>query len=226
MLLNLRTALCTAVALALPLCADTLVLKSGEKVTGIVQKMDRGRITVDSDGKSRTIELATVDHIEFDTPHLNEISTPAAHFQGELDTKEMTRLASELRSARLDSRSMLDQIKTRWQGKKEVERTDVQRWSADKERMGSPLARYRAALDDFYVHLAAQVDDYNKIAREGHSYYMGVKGALNTGSPLVPEEKKELTPKEMLPRGWYDSVYFEGYSKGYKDAQEFSRLTP
>jgi hypothetical protein len=207
---------------------DTVILKSGPPVKGIVQRMEAGKVTITVDGQPRTLDILAIDHIEFDTPHFTDAAQSSVddHFKGSWDVKEMNRLATEMRKAQQETEAMLRDIKTRWQNQRELDRNQTQLWAAERERFSSPLARYRAALDEIYLHVAAQVDEYNRLAKDGNAFYIGVRGLLNTGSPLVQQDKRELDPKEVLPRGWWDQIYYQGYTKGFKDAKEFDRLTP
>ena len=71
-----------------------------------------------------------------------------------------------------------------------------------------------------YFHVLGKVDEYNALMKDADSIYVGVKGALNVGSSLIPRDKKRLPLKKYVPGNWYDTIFFEGYDRGYQEAYE------
>lgn len=197
--------------------ADTLKLRDGSTVTGIVRTIENGKVTLDS---GQTIEILQVEQMVFDTPHAGEVGS------ADTSVQQFTREAQNLTKAQRDARSALDQIQKRWENRRSVEPNQAQQWNAERERFAAPLAAYRKAITEMYRDVAAHVDNYNKIAGEANRLYIGVRGLLNVGSPLVSEEQRELPLKNVLPTHWYEQLYYDAYSKGFKDAVEFERLTP
>ena len=119
---------------------------------------------------------------------------------------------------------MLFRSKGRWAGKKSVEKNQTSQWSAEKERFQPPFSSYRKAIQELYRDVAAHIDNYNKMAAEANDVYIGVKGIFNVGSPLIPDDQRELQIKQFLPGTWYDELYYAAYAKGFKDAVEQQQL--
>ena len=201
------------------LWGDSIKLKDGQTMSGIVRSMESGKVTIEMGGQLRVVELVRVAEIDFDTPHAD-----ASAAVTDIPVREFTNDAQKLVKAQQDTRKMLDQIKARWSNRKSVEPGQTGQWSADKERFSTPLADYRKAIQEMYLHVASHVENYNKLTDEANRLYVGVRGLLNIGSSLTPEEPRPL--KEFLPRHWYDQLYYDAYRKGFNDAVEFQALTP
>lgn len=77
-----------------------------------------------------------------------------------------------------------------------------------------------------YLDLATHVDRYNAIATDATKFYVGMKGLLNVGAPLIQYNARERPLKDFIPAHWYDQIYYEAYKKGFHDAVEFDALTP
>ena len=75
-------------------------------------------------------------------------------------------------------------------------------------------------MNDLYFHVLGKVDEYNALMKDADSIYVGVKGALNVGSSLIPRDKKKLPLKKYVPGNWYDTIFFEGYDRGYQEAYD------
>ncbi|MEQ1886981.1 MAG: hypothetical protein ABL967_18105 [Bryobacteraceae bacterium] len=210
-----------------PMLADTIMLQSGNRVEGVITKLEKGKVFIETSGGLQEVELAEVASVNFDTPHLvtGTAKLPAEHFQKDFDAQEMIRLGEEAKRMKAETRKQLDQIKTTWGAKQPIDKDAMAKWSAAKEGFSVPFARYREAVQDMYFHVLNQVDEYNKLAREAEQVYIGVKGPFNVGSPLISAETGERTVKESVPKSWYDRIYFDGYNKGYKEGAEFERLT-
>jgi hypothetical protein len=213
----MQAAVGSLLVLAALASADTLKLRDGSTVTGIVRSIEAGKVTLDS---GRSIAILEVEQMIFDTPHEGEAGS------ADRTVQQFTRQAQNLTKAQREARAALEQVQTRWRNRRTVEPSQAQQWNAEKERFATPLAAYRRAITELYRDVAAHVDNYNKLAGEANSLYIGVRGVLNVGSPLIPEDQRELPLKSVLPAHWYEQLYYEAYSKGFKDAVEFERLTP
>jgi hypothetical protein len=201
----------------LALQADTLKLKDGQSISGIVRTIDGGKVTVEIGTQNRIVDILQVEQIDFDTPHAQDPGIPV---------KEFTRDAERLIQAEKETQRTFDQIKARWSTRKTVEPNQAQQWNADRERFDTPLSDYRKAIQRMYLDLATHVDRYNDIAQDATKLYVGVKGVLNVGSPLIRDAQRERPLKDFIPGHWYDQIYYEAYKKGFHDATEFQALTP
>lgn len=219
MLKVMKKLVCVLCALPLLTWGDSLKLKDGSSVQGVVRTIAGGNVTIEVGGQNRVIPVLQVQEIDFDTPHANEVSASP-----DKTVNEFTKGAEALTKARKNTRTALDQIKGRWANRKSVEPSQTSQWSAEKERFLPPFTDYRKAILTLYRDVAAQVDNYNKMGAEANNVYVGVKGIFNVGSPLVPEDQRELQLKQFLPGTWYDELYYEAYSKGFKDAIEQQQL--
>jgi acylphosphatase len=206
---------------AVALWGDTLRLKDGGTVTGIVRNMDDGKVTVDVGGQSRSIDLLQVLGIVFDTPHAEDVPSV-----DEVPVREFTRVADRVVKAQKESKRTWDVIKSRWSTRKSVEPNHAQQWSADRERFAAPFSDYRKSIHQMYLDLAAHVDNYNTMARDAEKLYVGVKGPFNIGSPLIRDSERDRPLKDFIPGHWYDQIYYDAYRKGFNDAVEFQALTP
>lgn len=208
------------------LWGDTVTMKSGMKVDGIITRIDNGNVSIDIRGNAQTISLDQVEEIDFNTPHVTEgtASKPVEHFTGDAAAAEMAQLFQELEDKRYAMQMLLGQMEGRWLNRPTVSPDEVSEWKADQERFAVPLKEYQETLREIYLHLLAEVDDYNELAREAHALYVGVKGIFNVGSPLIPGDQTELPLREFLPRKLVDQIYFEGYKKGSDTAQQLKTL--
>lgn len=217
-----------ACAILLPagLWADTITLNSGMKVDGVITRIDNGNVSVDVRGDLQTIALDQVQEIDFNTPHVTEgtDSQPLEHFTGDPTEAEMVQLFAKLKKDRDQMQTMLGQMEARWLNRPTVTPDEVSEWKADQERFAVPLTEYQESLREIYLHLLAQVDDYNALAREAHALYVGVKGIFNVGSPLIPGDQSELPMRDYLPRNVVDQIYFEGYKKGADTTRQLRNL--
>jgi hypothetical protein len=209
--------LCALILFPLALQADTLKLKDGQSISGIVRTIDGGKVTVEIGTQNRIVDILQVEQIDFDTPHAQDPGIPV---------KEFTRDAERLIQAEKETQRTFDQIKARWSTRKTVEPNQAQQWNADRERFDTPLSDYRKAIQRMYLDLATHVDRYNDIAQDATKLYVGVKGVLNVGSPLIRDAQRERPLKDFIPGHWYDQIYYEAYKKGFHDATEFQALTP
>jgi ribosomal protein L14E/L6E/L27E len=200
---------------------DTVKFKDGQSMAGVVRSIDAGKVVIEVGGQRKTIDILQVEQIDFDTAHVTD--TPTID---EIPVREFTKAAEQLVKAEKETRRSFDMIKARWSTKKSVEPNQAQQWAADRERFDTPLSDYRKAIHQMYLDLAAHVDNYNKIAGDATKLYVGVKGILNVGSPLVRDNQRERPLKDFIPGHWYDQIYYDAYKKGFNDAVEFQALTP
>jgi hypothetical protein len=140
--------------------------------------------------------------------------------------REFTKVAEQLIQAEKETRRSFDTIKARWSLRKSVEPNQSQQWAADRERFDAPMTDYRKAIHQMYLDLSAHVDNYNKMAVDATKLYVGVKGLLNVGAPLIRDNQRERPLKDFMPGHWYDQIYYDAYKKGFNDAVEFQALTP
>jgi hypothetical protein len=217
----MKRIICMFALLSTVVLGDSIKLKDGQSVTGIVRSMEGGKVTVDVGGQSRVLDILQVQEIDFDTPHAT--NAPAI---SDIPVREFTRVAEKLIQAQKETGRTFDQIKARWSTRKTVEPNQAQQWAADRERFDTPLSDYRKAIQQMYLDVAAHVDNYNKIAGDATKLYVGVKGLLNVGSPLIRDNQRERPLKDFIPGHWYDQIYYDAYRKGFSDAVEFQALTP
>jgi len=190
-------------------------------LSGIVRSIDAGKVTIEIGGQSRVVDILQVEQIDFNTPHLTESSTPS-----DISVREFTRTAEKLVKAQKEAERSFGNIKARWSTRKSVEPNQTQQWNADRERFDTPFSDYRKAIHQMYLDLAAHVDNYNNIAEDATKLYVGVKGILNVGSPLIRDNQRERPLKDFIPGHWYDQLFYDAYKKGFNDAVEFQALTP
>jgi len=207
--------------------ADTIRPKTGDPVRGVIQKMENGRVTIQVGDATRVVNLADIDGIDFDTPHLTEGTArlPLDHFLKDFDAQEMVRLARDLKQIKKEVEVQLEQIQKTWQANQPIGKDQIRRWDATKETFQTPMKQYQEIVRDMYMHVLAQVDDYNRLAGAADKVYVGVKGVFNVGSPLLPPALNEMSAKQVVPKSWYDKIFYEGYSRGYKEGEAFERLT-
>lgn len=203
------------------LLADTITLKDGQSISGIVRTVAAGKVTIEVDGQARTFDIPQVQEIDFDTPHVE--APPSV---GEVPVREFTQAAEKLIRAQRETQRTYDAIKARWSVRKTVEPDQANQWNADRERFAAPFGDYRQAIRQLYLDVAAHIDNYNKIAGDAEKLYVGVKGLLNVGSPLIRDADRERPLKDFIPGYWYDQIYYQAYRKGFDDAVEFQRLAP
>jgi hypothetical protein len=215
----------TILFLSLPLFVygDSIKLKDGQTISGIVRTIDGGKVTIDIGGQPRVVDILQVEQIDFDTPHAQD--APAVGVD-DIPVREFTRVAEQLIRAEKETQRTFGQIKARWSTRKSVEPDQTQQWNADRERFDAPMTDYRKAIHQMYLDLAAHVDRYNEIAQDATKLYVGVKGLLNVGSPLIRDNQRERPLKDFMPGHWYDQIYYEAYKKGFNDAVDFQSLTP
>jgi hypothetical protein len=202
--------------------ADKIELKDGTQVEGIIRKVEKGQVLIEVGTQTKTFDILSVSSMDFDTPHLM-IGTPrlpAQHFLDVMEAQEMVGHLTGVENAAADVRRVLDQTKKEWGNRKTISASDVPQWEAAKERFEGPLSRYQENLNDLYFHVLGKVDQYSRLTKEANQIYVGVRGIFNVGSPLVSKDLERLPLKKYVPGNWYDTIFYEGYDRGYQDAYE------
>ena len=207
--------------------ADTLKFKDGTEREGVIKKVETGRVFVMVGTEIQEWDILTIDSMEFNTPHIltSTENVPMEHFLKDVEAQEVVRNFEELEKTEKEVRSMLTEIRSYWNRVQPIPASELKGWEMEKEEFRKPLSRYQELLNDLYFHFLARVDGYNAIANEASDVYVGVKG-IRTGSSLVPKEMKKLPLTKYVPGAWYDTIYFDGYNRGYEDAyQKFQPAT-
>jgi len=207
---------------ALSTRADKLELKDGTQVEGIIRKVEKGQVVIEVGMQTKTFDILSVSSMDFDTPHLLEGTPrlPAEHFLGRMEAQEMVGHFTAVEKAASDTRALIDETKQEWADRTTISASDVPQWEVAKEHFRAPLSRYQENLNDLYFHVLGKVDEYNRLTKEANQIYLGVKGIFNVGSALIPKELEKLPLKKYVPGNWYDTIFFEGYDRGYREAYE------
>ncbi len=202
--------------------ADQLKLNDGRVVDGTVRKIDQGKVTVDVAGETQVFDVLQISGIDFETPPLIEGTPrlPAEHFTADMESKEMAGHVQDVEKAAASVREIIRETKAKWSDRKSVPPDQTVEWINARERLYAPLARYQEALNELYFHVLGKVDEYDQMVKEADSVYVGVKGWFNVGSSLVPSGMEKLPLKKYVPGNWYDTIFYEGYDRGYSEAAE------
>jgi hypothetical protein len=204
--------------------ADSLQLKDGTKVEGVIQKVEAGIVFMEVNKEVKTFDILAVDRMEFNKPTiLADSDLPLDHFMNNTEAQAMVRNAEQLDKAANDIRRLLVQIRSYWFDKQPINAKDEQMWEAAKETFRLPLANYQEVLNDLYFQVLARVDEYNGLMKEANKLYVGIKG-IRVGSGLVSSDMEHLPLKKYVPASWYDTIFYEGYNSGFSDAMQ--RMTP
>jgi hypothetical protein len=219
----------SVVLIALLICAaasvaraDKLEFEDGTQIEGIIKKVEKGQVFVEVGAQTKVFDILSVSSMDFDTPHLLEGTPrlPTEHFLAPMEAQEMVGHFAAVERAAADTRLLIDQTKQQWGDRKTIAASDVPQWEAAKDLFRAPLSRYQENLNDLYFHVLGKVDEYNRLTREANQIYVGVKGILNVGSPLIPKELEKLPLKKYVPGNWYNTIFYEGYDRGYNEAYE------
>jgi hypothetical protein len=208
--------------------ADKIRLADGTTVEGIVRKIEKGQVTVAIGEETKAFDVLTIEDIDFDTPHLTTGTDrlPLQHFLSDIETQEMVGHFRDVEQSADAIRQLIDRTKKEWGDRKNVSPGELAQWEAAKENFRRPLSRYQEVLNDLYFHMLGKVDEYNLLMQEADSIHIGVKGWFQAGSSLIPNDMEKLPLKKYVPAKWYDTIYFEGYDIGYRDAYEKYRDHP
>jgi hypothetical protein len=207
------------------LFADTLKFKDGTEREGVIKKVETGRVLVMVGTEMQEYDILTIDSMDFNTPHIltSTENVPMEHFLKNVEAQEVVRNFEELEKTEAEVRSMLGEIRAYWNRTQPIPSSELRGWEMEKDEFRKPLSRYQELLNDLYFHFLARVDGYNAIANEASEVYVGVKG-VRTGSSLVPKDMKKLPLTKYVPGAWYDTIYFDGYNRGYEEAYQKFQL--
>jgi hypothetical protein len=201
--------------------ADILKFKDGTELDGVIKKVETGKVFVLVGNEEKSFDILTIDGMDFNTPHLLAPGTnvPVEHFLKDVEAQDVVRNFEELERTESEVRSMLDGIRLYWNRVQPIPSKEIAAWEMEKEEFRKPLSRYQELLNDLYFHVLARVDSYNTLAKEATDVYVGVKG-IRTGSSLIPKEMRKLPLTKYVPGAWYDTIYFDGYNRGYEEAYQ------
>ena len=201
---------------------DRLTLKDGTQIEGQVKHVDKGEVAVQVGEETKTFNILDVASMVFDTPRVSELATrlPGTHFMASMEGQKVAGHLEAVEHAAAELRQLIDETKGEWGQRRTIDPRDLPKWAAAKERFATPASHYQDSLTDLYVHVLGKVAQYNQLMQEANQIRVGVKGILSTGSPLIPREKEKLPLKKYVPATWYDTIYYEGYNRGYSEAFE------
>lgn len=198
--------------------ADTVLLKDGTKIEGVIKKVEAGKVFVEMSGELKEFDILKVETMDFNTPHLMASSgIPIEHFMENNEAQEIVKDLAELDKTSDEIRRLISQIQAYWGAKEPIDAKDKVGWDAAKYAFSRPLSRYQELLNDMYFHVLNRVDEYNGLMKDATRVYVGVKG-IQIGSSLVPAEMERLPLRKYVPGTWYDTIYYEGYNRGFDDA--------
>ena len=209
-----------ALLLSSPAFADKLTLADGTAVEGIVQKIEKGQVTVAIGEETKVLEILTIKDIDFDTPHLTAGTArlPLEHFLSDIETQEMVGHFRDVEESAKAIRELIDRANQKCGDRKSISPDQMAQWEAAKEDFRKPLSRYQEVLNDLYFHMLGKVDEYNLLMQDADSIHVGVKGWFQAGSSLIPNDMEKLPLKKYVPATWYDTIFYNGYDQGYSEA--------
>ena len=208
--------------------ADKLRFPDGTSLDGVVQKIEKGQVTVAVGDEIKVFDVLDIAGIEFDTLGLTTGTSrlPLEHFLTNIEAQEMIGHFQEVEESADAVRKLIGQTQEEWENRKSIEASETAEWEAVKKSFRKPLARYQEVLNDLYFHVLGKVDEYNRLMKEADSIRVGVKGWFQAGSTLIPSDMEKLPLKKYVPENWYDTIYYEGYDMGYSDAAEKYKKDP
>ena len=204
-----------------PATADTLKLKDGTSIEGVIKKVEAGKVFVAIKDETKVLSILDVDSMDFNTPHLlaDIPNLPAEHFMKNTEAQEIVRNMQELDKAAADIKKLLSQIETYWVAKQPIDPKEEPAWFTAKDTFRKPLLSYQEILNDLYFHVLARVDEYNGLMKQASKLYVGVKG-VRVGSALVPSDMQRLPLRKYVPGAWFDTIFYDDYNLGYSDATQ------
>jgi hypothetical protein len=202
--------------------ADQVELKDGTKIDGVVQKVEKGQVTILVGTETKVVDMLQVTNMSFDSAQLatGTKRLTAEHFAASMEAQEMLTHFKNVEDAAARVRALLGETRKEWGDQKSVAANNAAKWDAARERFSGPVADYQEALNELYFHVLGKVDEYNKLMKDADAIYVGVKGWFNVGSALIPPDVKKLPLKKYVPATWYDTIFYEGYNQGYNEAYE------
>ena len=202
--------------------ADTVELKDGSRLEGIVKKVEHGQVTIQVGPDTKVVEILQVLTIDFDTERLTTGTPrlPLEHFLASMEEQEMVGHFRDVEQSAAKVRKLIEETQAEWAERPSVESSQTVDWVNAKERFSTPLSRYQEVLNDLYFHVLGKVDEYNELMKEADSIRVGVKGMFQVGSSLITRDQKRLPLKKYVPAQWYDTIFYDGYNLGYNEAYE------
>src|SRR5438105_4893243 len=95
--------------------ADTMKLKDGTQMEGVIKKVENGRVFILVANEEKVVDILCVECIDFNTPHLFAIgNVPVEHFLKNVEAQEVVRNFQELEKTEAEVRSMLMEIRAYW----------------------------------------------------------------------------------------------------------------
>lgn len=206
--------------------ADTVYMKDGSTIEGVIKKVVAGQVVVQVGEEMKTFDILTIESMDFTTPHLIGApeGIPIDHFLKDVEAQEIVTNIQHLEKTSDEIEKLLKQIRTYWKAREPIAADHIRAWESAKETFRRPLDRYQELLNDLYFHVLAKVDQYNVLMKAANDIYVGVKGPFNVGSALVSKDMRELPLKKYVPGAWYDTIFYDGYNIGYDDA--YTRFAP
>ena len=208
------------VTLAMNANADTVLMKDGTAIDGIIKRVAKGQVVVDLGKETKVFDILEIESMDFTTPHLvDAVEGPAIdHFLKNVEAQEIVENMQQLEKTEDEIEKLIVQIRGYWKTREPITSQESESWTTAKDTFRRPLGRYQELLNDLYFHVLAKVDKYNVLMKAASDIYIGVKGPFNVGSPLVPKEMRQLPLKKYVPGGWYATIYYDGYNHGFDDA--------
>ena len=219
---SLLAVLTLALFLAAPVArADTVKFRNGTELEGVIKRVEAGRVLVLIGNEEKLFNILEIQSMDFNTPHLlaDAATVPLEHFLKDIDAQELVGNMEQMEKAKAEILKELGQIRMYWAAKQPITAAELAGWESAKEEFAKPLSRYQELLNDVYFPLFAKVDEYNLIGAEAGKIYVGVKG-IRIGSPLVSKEMAKLPLKKYVPGTWWDTIFYEGYNRGYDEAYQ------
>ena len=212
-------ALMLALTLGAPVVsADTLKLRDGSNIQGLVQKVESGKVYVTINESTKVFDMSTIETMEFSRPQVvTDSKVPIETFMKSTEAQEVVRNLEKLNKSADEIRKRLLQIQSYWEATKPIDsREEENEWAATKDSFMRPLMAYQEILNDLYFQILARVDEYNNLMKDASKLYVGIKG-LRVGSSLVPSDMQQLPLRKYVPGDWYDKIFYDGYSVGFSD---------
>jgi hypothetical protein len=208
--------------------ADTVLMKDGRTIDGVIKKVAKGQVVVEIAKEVKVFDIVEIESMDFTTPHLVGTVVEGAaidHFLKNIDAQEIVENLQQLEKTELEIEKLIAQIRTFWMEREPINAHETRSWEAARETFRQPLLRYQELLNDMYIHVLAKVDKYNLLMEAASDIYVGVKGPFHVGSTLVSKEMRQLPLKKYVPGGWYATIYYDGYNRGFDDARNKHNYT-
>ena len=193
--------------------ADTIRMKDGDPVHGIIRQMEQGKVSIETAKGVQSIDILEVEGIDFDTPHETDITSK------DPDEQALARLARDLKTVRRDLRTQLDSIQKTFK-----DPNPARPYEAAQEAFRASMRQYQDTLANLHLRVLGQLEEYDAFAAEAGKVNFGRKGLFRQGSTLLTSELEKLPIRRFVPAHWYDTILFEGYRRGFVEGGEQQRL--